>query len=821
MAAYRVRPSADAASAQGTIQGVEFFEGTTSLGSAAGPPYSATATLTTVGSHAIFARATDSFGFTADSPPLVLTAQSQPPTVQITSPAAGASFRAPATIALAATASDPDGTVSQVEYFRDGISIGAPVTTAPYALTWSSVPVGTYLLTARALDNTGATGDSTGVSVVVASNVLPQVTLTAPSGSVSYREPASIDFSATASDADGSVSKVEFLLNDVVVGTVTAPPYTFTKPDVAAGSYVAKARATDNDNGGTTSSTTATITVAANAAPSVAITAPTGGATFDAPTDIVITASASDSDGSVAKVEFFAGALLLGTVTAPPYSVIWANAPLGAHTLTAKATDNDGGAMVSAPVGITVNGITAAITAPANGASFTAPAAFDLSATASTSSGNITSMEFYDGATLIYTASIPAGFATANYTLAMGAVAAGAHVYAVKAFDGGGRNVVSGGVTVNVTAPPTVTITAPQPNAYYIAPAIIGLSANAAASAGTITKVEFFQGSTLLGEATAPPFNLSWSNVAAGNYSLTARATDSGARTAVSDPVAISVASGPAMTVDPGLDGSTVADDSVLIAGTTQAGPNAGVSVNGALATLNSGGQYFINNLRLHPGANSIPIISTAQDGQSTTQTITITSSGSAPFKVQVDPAEGAAPLDYKFIVENPGNTPFGSVEFDFNDDGSVEFVATSLESAQASGTLTDVGAVRVRVTVKSAEGAVLFSSIKRIEVESAIAKADRLVGVHAEVMSRLANGDIERALNLFAPHSADKHRSIFEALGSNLAAAVSQFGSIENVIFGEEIATLMIVRSTPGGPQAFMVNLLRGEDGIWRIDGM
>jgi len=97
----------EAGGAQGTILGVEFFKGATSLGSAAGPPYSATATLSTVGSHAIFARATDSFGFTADSAPLVLTAQSQPPTVQITSPAAGASFRAPATIGLAATASDP------------------------------------------------------------------------------------------------------------------------------------------------------------------------------------------------------------------------------------------------------------------------------------------------------------------------------------------------------------------------------------------------------------------------------------------------------------------------------------------------------------------------------------------------------------------------------------------------------------------------------------------------------------------------------------------------------------------------------------------
>jgi acid phosphatase type 7 len=92
-----------------------------------------------------------------------------------------------------------------------------------------------------------------------------------------------------------------------------------------------------------------------NALPSVAITSPTSGASFTAPASVTIAASASDSDGSVASVAFYAGGSLLGTDTSSPYSIVW-NAPVGAHSLTAVATDNLGGARTSTPVSIAVNG---------------------------------------------------------------------------------------------------------------------------------------------------------------------------------------------------------------------------------------------------------------------------------------------------------------------------------------------------------------------------------------------------------------------------------------------------------------------------------
>lgn len=92
-----------------------------------------------------------------------------------------------------------------------------------------------------------------------------------------------------------------------------------------------------------------------NAAPSVNVTAPSNGGSFSAPASISIQASANDSDGTVSKVEFFAGAVKLGEDTTAPYSYTWSNVAAGSYAITAKATDNAGATTTSSVVAVTVN----------------------------------------------------------------------------------------------------------------------------------------------------------------------------------------------------------------------------------------------------------------------------------------------------------------------------------------------------------------------------------------------------------------------------------------------------------------------------------
>jgi hypothetical protein len=86
----------------------------------------------------------------------------------------------------------------------------------------------------------------------------------------------------------------------------------------------------------------------------VALTAPAAGATFTVGTPITIAADASDPDGTVAKVEFFADLAKLGEDTSAPWSFTWATAPAGSQSLTARATDNAGATTSSIARTITV-----------------------------------------------------------------------------------------------------------------------------------------------------------------------------------------------------------------------------------------------------------------------------------------------------------------------------------------------------------------------------------------------------------------------------------------------------------------------------------
>jgi hypothetical protein len=98
-----------------------------------------------------------------------------------------------------------------------------------------------------------------------------------------------------------------------------------------------------------------------NVPPSVALTSPQGG-TFDGLSPIGMTATATDADGTVVKVEFYEDATKVGEAANAPYSASWSNATTGSHVLTALAYDDSGAAVRSVGVPITVSSATSSPT---------------------------------------------------------------------------------------------------------------------------------------------------------------------------------------------------------------------------------------------------------------------------------------------------------------------------------------------------------------------------------------------------------------------------------------------------------------------------
>jgi len=159
--------TANAQDSDGSVTNVSFFDGNTLLGSTNNAPYTVTTNLA-IGGHALTAVATDNLGLSATSTVVNVTVSSgnTPPSVTITNPVDGAVLSSSASVTIRASASDSDGSVTNVQFFDAAVSLGNDAT-SPYNVT-ASLAIGLHTLTAVASDNLGARSTSAPVQVTMA-----------------------------------------------------------------------------------------------------------------------------------------------------------------------------------------------------------------------------------------------------------------------------------------------------------------------------------------------------------------------------------------------------------------------------------------------------------------------------------------------------------------------------------------------------------------------------------------------------------------------------------------------------------------------------
>jgi hypothetical protein len=729
------------------------------------------------------------------------------PVVAFTAPSS-ATFDAPANVTFAVDAKAPGGAVTQVAFLRNGQPAGT-VTAPPYEVTLTGLAVGTHTITANATSSRGPVGSASTTIQVLGPNTLPTISITSPASGTTYTAPATVTIAVSAADPDGTVSTVEYSANGALIHVTNVAPFSFTWSNVAAGSYSLTARATDNRNGQTTS---APVSITVNNPPTVTLTAPVQGASFVAGSSITLTADASDTDGTISRVEFYQGSTLIGTATTAPYSVNWSTTTPGTYALTAKAFDNLGGMITSAATTITVSGPQVSLTSPANGANFSAPATVTLTAEATQiGSGAITQVEFYQGTTLIGTVT------SAPYSVNWTGVAAGSYTLTAKATDSQGVSATSSGVTITLSGP-QVSLTSPANGATFSAPATIALTAEATQiGAGTIAKVEFFQGATLIGTVTAAPYNFSWTNVAIGTYTLTAKATDSAGASATSSGVSVTV--NPSLAITSPANGATVGDDRVLVIGQLLGPQYAGLSVNGVIAFIDQNGNFYANDVPLPAASNTVTATLTALDGTTTTHSITVSSTGPAPIRIDAKPLEGGAPLNVAFDVATTGGASFTRADYDFTGDGSVDF---TLDPPNRTVTLT-YSAPGIYIPVVTATDSLGRVVQRRFAVLADANPDAKLRATFNAMLDRLRAGDVDGALRFIAGGASAQYASLFNALkqAGQLTSAVNALGTLRGSTVGPDFGEVILTRDTPSGTMAFPIWFLRGHDGVWRIEGM
>jgi hypothetical protein len=319
-----------------------------------------------------------------------------PPDLIITRPYDGTAYPTPTNIPISALSVDLDGTISRMDCWADETWLGG-TNNDTLDLVWTNVGVGEHVIQVSATDNFGVT---TYESVLVTvrplndnfANRIPIAgapLVVAGTNIGASKEPgepnhggqaggASIWWSWTAKSnavitiaadiVDPYGPAVPALLgvytgtslSNLAVVASNAAVYGTSRAEVSfnttAGQSYEIAVDSESSQGGTV-----TLSLLPTHPPLVTIMSPADGASIPStgPTNITIIASASDSDGSVARVDFYSaggayGYSFLGSASGSSYTLVWHNLTFGNYSVLAEAFDNSGASTYSAPVSFSI-----------------------------------------------------------------------------------------------------------------------------------------------------------------------------------------------------------------------------------------------------------------------------------------------------------------------------------------------------------------------------------------------------------------------------------------------------------------------------------
>jgi len=316
----------------------------------------------------------------------------------------------------------------------------------------------TYYFAVTAYDSFGLESDYSNeiVYTVPATNGTATVTLTSPASGAFYSAPATVPFAATVTTNGQSINGVRYYSGTTLVGSNSVAPYTFNWTGVGAGTYTLAAVLVF-DSGYFSTSAPVSITVTNPPPPAVALTSPVNGANYASPATIPFAANVTANGNPITSVEYFNGATQVGSATTAPYAFNWTSVAAGAysvHALVVYGTNS----LASTAVSVTVTNPppTVALTSPANGAAYAAPATIDVAANVTANGNSISGVQFYNGAALLGTAS------SAPYTFTWSNVSTGSYTLHALALYGSGSSVASSTATISVQIPPVISVISNQ-----------------------------------------------------------------------------------------------------------------------------------------------------------------------------------------------------------------------------------------------------------------------------------------------------------------------------------------------------------------------
>lgn len=183
---------------------------------------------------------------------------------------------------------------------------------------------------------------------------------------------------------------------------------------------------------------------------------------------------------------------------------------------------------------------------------------------------------------------------------------------------------------------------------------------------------------------------------------------------------------------------------------------------------------------------------------------------------------EGIVPFTAYFDYANNTTQIVKTLQIDYYNDGTID---STVDNPSKSGLITVTFVTPwiypMKIILLDDSGAVLYTSTQVFVLTSAADFDSKLQPIYTGMLSRLRDVNIAGALTAVTGSSYDKFNAIFTSLGNGLATAVDQLGIFAGGSFTSDTAEYSLLRTTGTETQECLIYFIRGEDGVWRIDGM
>lgn len=478
-----------------------------------------------VGTHEIFATAKDSAGLGGTRSVTITINPNSVPNVEVTLPSNGSTYIQGEQIFFTASAIDfEDGNITpRIRWYS---SIDGAIGSQGGSTSVSNLSPGNHTIAANATDSGGVLGTDTVNITVAAPSTRPTVAINSPANKAFYTQGQTINFAAIANDAeDGSLTSKITWKSDID-GKLTGSGGSINVSNLTAGIH--NITATAMDSGLLPGQATIQITVGVvSTPPTVTITTPNGGSSFNKGDNIGFRAVATDvEDGSLTSSIIWKSNID-GTLLGTGGAIFNSTLSVGEHTITATATDAGylpGSASVKIVVAQKSTPADVNITSPSDGAFVSLGSSVNFTATADDAEdGNLTS-------TLKWRSNRDGALPGSGGSITAPSLSEGIHTISATAVDSG---LLPSTDTIDVyvgtlSEAPVVEIIAPEDSSFYDQGDVITFVANAVDAENGDLTTRITWSSDLDGPIGDVGGTLAISSLSVGVHTITATAVDTG-----------------------------------------------------------------------------------------------------------------------------------------------------------------------------------------------------------------------------------------------------------------------------------------------------